>query len=157
MVIKVSFNMDKVFMQKRDEIVTMFSTLCVRPLEHCFVRPLLASLDLLDDYLNTLTDVEGNGQVLSKLQVLFTSGPQAAFLRRGIVESCGVNNFNVLFERVQDIVGGIVAQSVDFDAIDDVFNFGGALDSARAYNIDVSREPVPFLFLQYVIQHIWAQ
>ena len=94
------------FLEERKRICQKFSHLCVRSLEHSFLRPLLTSLDMLEEYENTQADIRGSEIVQSKFNALFENYPEAIKWRQSIVESCGVSNFRVLFDRVQDIVGG---------------------------------------------------
>ena len=48
------------FRTARTSIVNEFAKLCVRSLEHTFVRPLLGHLDLLDEYEHEVTEVPGH-------------------------------------------------------------------------------------------------
>jgi len=91
--------------QKRREVSTAFACLCTRLLEHSFLRPLLASLGILETYMGTPCDVHACPHVHTKYDALFEPCPEGRLFRQSIVEYCGVQNFHVLLEKVQDVVG----------------------------------------------------
>ena len=63
----------QIFKQKRNRIVETFGTLCIRSLEFIFVRPLLESLDMFNDFRTSV--VEEDGHSISKFDALFEFGP----------------------------------------------------------------------------------
>ena len=59
------------FKVARRRVVDAFGALCVRSLEFSFLRPLLLSLDMLDDFYQNTVHMEGHDQVMSKFDALF--------------------------------------------------------------------------------------
>ena len=95
------------FAEKRNAVVFQFSRLCKRSLEYAFVRPLMMHLDKLEEFENIYPQHDENGAPMSKFDLLFTSGDEATRLQKGIVESFGVRNFHILYERINDVVTGM--------------------------------------------------
>jgi hypothetical protein len=91
------------FMARRQEAVTAFGETCVEPLKEVFVRPLLESLDLLDNYCSNQCSLG-----CSKFEALFRRSPESRLYQQSVIEHCGVSNFQTLLGKVQDIVGGMV-------------------------------------------------
>ena len=96
------------FQEKRAEVAYAFAPSCERALEHSFTRPLLLSLDILDEYCNTACAVDHFPLVHSKLDALFEHCEAGQRFRQSIVEYCGVSNFQVLSEKVEDVVATMV-------------------------------------------------
>ena len=132
------------FMAVRHRIVTEFAQLCIRPLEHSFLRPLLTHLNMLEEYENTLADTPGPASGTTKFEALFEEGPLANKLRQSIVEHCGVNNFEVLFERVADIVADMELGQETVR----IFDFCESLNEAQDANLRNPQEPFPNFFQQ---------
>ena len=85
------------FSLERDRVCNAFGELCVRSLEHCFIRPLLLSLGLLEEYCQEPCDLDDeHPEPLTKFNALFVASPVSQKLRKSIVEHCGVSNFDVL-------------------------------------------------------------
>ena len=80
------------FAAERLRIANVFHDLCVRPLEHVFIRPLLLSLGRLDEFVDTAFELRGFANVETKLDALFVNHPASFSLCQGIVEHCGVSN-----------------------------------------------------------------
>ena len=93
------------FMVVRGNAISEFAMLCIPSLEQSFVRPLLVHLDLLEEY--EREQAEGCDAAVSKLKALFTPGAHRKRLLQGVVERCGVSNFDSLHAMVVDIVGGM--------------------------------------------------
>ena len=129
-------------LEKRHAAVLKFARLCVRPLEYPFIRPLLVHLNMLEDYENTYPQNDEDGAPMSKLDILFTSSPEATRLQRSVVESCGVSNFHVLEGRIQDVVSGLTDE-VDREPID---AFSNAVAAARACHVERASLPFPDFF-----------
>ena len=73
---------------------------------------------MLDEYENTHVESEAGGCSMTKLNMLFTGSSSARRLQRSIVETCGASNFDVLLERVGDVVGGMVEDARGLDLED---------------------------------------
>ena len=99
------------FAIERDLIVRAFGQVCVRGLEQTFIRPLLRSVGLLEEYDETTLPLPDMCSVRSKLDAIFEEHPRTSFYRQSIVEHYGVNNFNVLYDKVTEIVEGLVEES----------------------------------------------
>ena len=84
--------------RERNHVVQVFRQLCVRALEHTFLRPLLSSLGLLEEFCLTAFVLPGSPTVRNKFDALFVHENQTSRLHQSIVEHCGVSNFHVLKE-----------------------------------------------------------
>ena len=81
--------------QKRHEITTIFSTLCVPSLKNEFVLPLLTTMDMMDKYSD-----EGELNAL-----LSPENELGIHYRQGVVEKYGKDNFGMFKDRVSDMLG----------------------------------------------------
>jgi len=127
------------FEQKRSEVVAAFSLLCTRSLEHSFIRPLLACLDI--NYCNSPWSAEGCPRIQTKFDALFEECGDSHRFRQGVVESLGVDQFKVLLEKVQDVF-----QYMEYcEAAEPVFDFCSLLRDA-ATEFDMSAQQAPFEF-----------
>ena len=132
--------------QKREAILTAFAHVCRRTLEHIFLRPLLLSLDLFEDFCNTPCEVRGSPEISTKFDAIFTESEAGETFRRSILESCGVGRFHVLSERVRDVVAEMEWTS----EADGVFAFCDALGAIGPEESEAHRRPFPnFLSLVY--------
>ena len=130
------------FTNVRANVVNEFANLCVRSLEYSFVRPLLEHLGLMEEYEHQTVRVQETGAMVCKLDMLFSGGPQARRLLQSVVEHCGVSHFDVLFERVSDIVGGMELGH----ETECIFQFCECLDQAQRTHFVPRREPFPDFF-----------
>ncbi len=126
------------FVEERNHVAQVFQWLCVRPLEHTFLRPLLRSLGLLEEFCHTSFALPGWPTVRNKFDALFVCESQASRLHQSIVEHCGVSNFHVL-KRVADVVGDMVWSS----EAQPVFDFWDVLTQAQRSNVGESQELFP--------------
>ena len=117
------------FAAERLRIANVFHQLCVRPLEHVFIRPLLLSLGRLDEFVDTAFELPGIASVETKLDALFVNHPASFRLCQGIVEHCGVSNFEVLLAKVADIASSMPWS----EEAQHVFAFGELLHSAPRF------------------------
>ena len=125
------------FKQKRNGIVEIFGTLCTRSLEFIFVRPLLESLDIFNDFCTSV--VVEDGRSISKLDALFESGARSASLRQSVVEHYGVDNFDQIQKKVADIVA-----SMDWsEDATPVFEFCELLTEVQSQHWLNALEPFP--------------
>ena len=132
--------------QKREAILAAFARVCRRTLEHTFLRPLLLSLDLLEDFCNKPCEVRGSPEISTKFDAIFTESEAGETFRRSILESCGVGRFHVLSERVRDVVAEMEWTS----EADGVFAFCDALGAIGPEESEAHRRPFPnFLSLVY--------
>ena len=138
------------FTRRRTAMVDAFALLCVRSLEHCFVRPLLTLVGLEDEYCNGPYEVEGEPLVQTKLDVLFLAHPRAAHLRRSVIESCGMDFLASLLEKVQDIVGN---ESFPSMFIEKLCAFGECIQAARNHPAAEDHAAIvfPLVFPSYVV------
>ena len=127
-----------VFNEKRQRMVAAFGTVCIEPLRESVVRPLLLSLDLLDDYCN-----EESCLGCSKYDALFQRRPEAKLYQQGVIESCGVDNLRNLLAKVQDVVGGLLEWSIQ---VERVFDFTACVEEASAAVPTEDAEPFPNFF-----------
>ena len=134
----------ELFSAARADIVNEFAKLCVRTLEHTFVRPLLGYLGMLEEYEQGFTEVPGYVVEVSKLDALFVEGAHRKKLLQGVVERCGVDNFDILFEKVSDLVGGMELG----EETECIFKFGQSLNEAQDSRFIRSSEPFPHFFQQ---------
>ena len=88
-----------------------FQNTCISSLKDVFVRPLINSLDLLDEYSRSPSTLG-----CSKLEALFLGHDESQLYCAAVVESCGFVNFDVLRARVADIVEGSELPS-EFEAV----------------------------------------
>ena len=102
---------NKGFHEHRLRVVKAFQNTCISSLKDLFVRPLLNSLDLLDGYSTSTSTLE-----CSKLEALFLRHEESQLYCAAVVESCGLDNFDVLRARVADIVEGSELPS-EFQAV----------------------------------------
>ena len=115
----------EMFKVARRRVVDAFGVLCVRSLEFKFLRPLLLSLDMLDDFCQNSVHMEGRDETMSKFDAMFTSSEISVALRQSVVEHCGVDNFSVFLDKVADIIGGMEWS----EEATPIFNFGDLLTS----------------------------
>ncbi len=127
------------FRQERNHVAQVFRQLCVRALEHTFLRPLLSSLGLLEEFCLTAFVLPGSPTVRNKFDALFVHENHTSRLHQSIVEHCGVSNFHVLKERVAHIVGDMHWSS----EAQPVFAFCDVLTQAQRFNVGDSQEPFP--------------
>ena len=135
-------DVDKKFMVARNKVVDAFGTLCTRNLEHCFLRPLLTHLGLLESFESTAACVPGVGDEKSKYDALFYGDALGVKYRRSVVETAGVSNFQVLHMKVQDIVG----EMEEIQDAEHVFAFAQAVHEAadEAQNVEMIDRQEPF-------------
>ena len=107
-------------------------------------------LELEEEYCNAPYVFAGLPAVHTKLDMLFLDHPQATRLRQSIIETCGVNNFSVLTDKVQDIVGGM--EDFPDSLMQAVCIFAEKVDQARAHPslIDYASEVFPVIYPCYV-------
>ena len=86
------------FLQKRLEVVSSFAAVCIEAFRDTFVRPLLLSLGLLEEFANTTSRLG-----CSKLEALFLKVPEAEYYHQSIVEHCGVHHFQTLYDKALEI------------------------------------------------------
>ena len=79
------------FISRRKEAVTAFARTCVEPLKELFVRPLLLSLGLWDDYWSNQCALG-----CTKFEALFQRCSESSFYQQSVIEHCGVSNFQSL-------------------------------------------------------------
>ena len=95
---------ETLFLKKRNDMADAFAPLCVRPLEHCFLRALFAILGRTDEYCNEHFLLPGAADVQTKLEVLLSKHPEATRIRKGIVETLGMDHLDLLVEKIEDII-----------------------------------------------------
>ena len=95
---------ETLFLKKRNDMADAFAPLCVRPLEHCFLRALFAVLGKTDEYCNQHFLLPGTANVQTKLEVLLSKHPEANRIRKGIVETLGMDHLDLLVEKIEDII-----------------------------------------------------
>ncbi len=126
------------FLQKRLEVVSSFAAVCIEPFRDTFVRPLLLSLGLLEEYANTASMLG-----CSKLDALFVKVPEAEYYHQSIVEHCGVHHFQTLYDRAVDILNGMTEWSVEFDLLS---TFTAHVHQANLCIVLPNAEPFPLFF-----------
>ena len=126
------------FLAKRMEVLDAFEPLCDRDFEDTFVRPLLNTLGLLEEYAEAPVTIAGRPGVRTKLDALFEAGPDGRKFRQGVLEYCGVENFHVLFDAVSDLVGAMLG-----DLPVPLFDFMEKLARARGLHMDLRVGRVP--------------
>ena len=93
--------------ERRNLVYRSFARLCIRSLEHSFLRPLLLTLGLLEDFLTSPCEVADIPTISYKFDALFHVCSEGDKLRSSILEHCGASNYSSLSDKVQDIVGDI--------------------------------------------------
>ena len=91
------------FQTHRDELSRRFRFLCRREYEDSFVRPLLLSLNILEDYTDAACYVPGRAHVRCKLDAVFEDCAESQRYRKNIVEALGVGNLEILLSKIEDI------------------------------------------------------
>ena len=91
-------------MKQSRVVVDAFSKLCVRELEHVFLRPFLASLDLLEDFCDVPYSHDAFPDVSCKFDMLFLHHEAARRFQQGVIESVGISNLYVIQSKVEDII-----------------------------------------------------
>ena len=82
--------------QSRKQMVEAFGCLCVRPLQACFLHPLLKRLGVFEEFCITpYTNVAGQA-FTTRLEVILTDGAHATHLKRSLLETKGVDSMEEL-------------------------------------------------------------
>ena len=112
------------FATSRAELVTAFSGICMEALRDTLIVPLLRSVNVLEEYLNTAWEPHG-----TKLDALFGEGPECQHLRQGVLERHGFEQWSSFRSLVHDIVGNW--EDEDFPHLDAIQNFLEKLEAAE--------------------------
>ena len=116
-------DMIAIFATSRAELETAFSGICIEALRDTLIVPLLRSIDVLDEYLNTAWEPHG-----TKLDALFGEGPECEHLRKGVLECRGFAQWSSFRSLVHDILGNW--EDEDFPHLDAIQNFLEKLEAA---------------------------
>ena len=139
---------------ERAGLLEKFEPLFDRRFQDTFVRPLLTSLGLLEDYVDSPWHIEGLPGVSNKFDGLFEQCCDGRRFRQSVLEYLGVHDFSPLFQRVQDVVQGIDPLPDDLATV--LFPFTEALTEARGQGVGYRAGSVPAFFDQVYPKYLAA-
>ena len=133
------------YRERKDRIVEEFGSLCLPQFQDVFVGRLMASLGVLEKYQTEDSWEYSGGHALKKFDALFAGTAGARELQRDVVEqACLENSFDLLFEKISDVVVGLDFNGhIDFAPIQ---AFAESVENARGCNYQSDRLPFDNFF-----------